>query len=182
PNNTRNFALFVREQPGVSSCLDSDQAYVGLIGPNGAFQSLVFSVNGNRPTANNWTLDGVDNLDRGGNFSLLTYPSIDALAEFQVLRSNYSPEFGRNSGGQISAITRSGTSQLHGSVFEFFRNDVLAANNFFNNRYAIVRPPLRYNDFGFTIGGPLPLPGLSSSSTKKTFFFYSQEWRRSIDY
>jgi Carboxypeptidase regulatory-like domain/TonB dependent receptor len=182
PNNTRNFALFVREQPGVSSCLDSDQAYVGLIGPNGAFQSLVFSVNGNRPTANNWTLDGVDNLDRGGNFSLLTYPSIDALAEFQVLRSNYSPEFGRNSGGQISAITRSGTSQLHGSVFEFFRNDVLAANNFFNNRYAIARPPLRYNDFGFTIGGPLPLPGLSSSSKAKTFFFYSQEWRRSIDY
>jgi hypothetical protein len=182
PNNTRNFALFVRNQPGVSSCLDSDQSYVGLIGPNGAFQTLVFSVNGNRPTANNWTLDGVDNLDRGANWSLLTYPSIDALAEFQVLRSSYSPEFGRNSGGQISAITRSGTSEFHGSVFEFFRNDVLAANNFFNNANSLPRPPLRYNDFGFTLGGPLAIPRLYDSSKTKTFFFYSQEWRRALDY
>jgi len=182
PNNTRNFALFMRNQPGVSSCLDSDQSYVGLIGPNGAFQTLVFSVNGNRPTSNNWTLDGVDNLDRGANWSLLTYPSIDALAEFQVLRSNYSPEFGRNSGAQISVITRSGTGQFHGSVFEYFRNDVLAANNFFNNSNSLARPPLRYNNFGFTLGGPLFIPGHYNSSKTKTFFFYSQEWRRAIDY
>lgn len=124
----------------------------------------------------------LDNLDRGANLTLLTYPSVDALEEFKLLRSNYSPEFGRNSGGQINAVTRSGGRDFHGGVFEFFRNDVLAANNFFNNFYAVPRPPIRYNNFGFTIGGPVYMPGVYNANRKKTFFFYSQEWRCVIDY
>jgi hypothetical protein len=180
--NTRNYAQLVALQPGVSTSLTSDQMYVGVSAPNGAMNILAFSINGNRPGQNNWTLDGADNLDRGGNVTLLTYPSIDSIQEFQVLRGNYSPEFGRSSAGQINVITRSGTKNFHGGIYEFFRNDLLAANNFFNNRNALPRPPLRYNDFGFTFGGPLRIPGMRGSRETKTFFFYSQEWRRAIDY
>jgi hypothetical protein len=103
------------------------------------------SVNGNRPTQNNWTIDGADDFDRGANLVLLNYPSIDSIAEFKVLRSNYLPEHGRSSAGEVTVITRSGTNSFHGSVYEFFRNDVLNANNFFNNSATpqVARPPLR---------------------------------------
>jgi len=179
PINTRNYSQLVALQPGVSSGLASDQAYVGVSTLNGGINSVAFSVNGARFTQNNWTLDGADNLDRGSNQTLLTFPSIDSIAEFKVLRGNYDPEFGRGSGGQINVITRSGTNTYHGSAYEFFRNDILEANNFFNNLKQLPRPPLRYNNFGFTIGGPVYLPRLKSG---KTFFFFSQEWRRVIDY
>ncbi len=131
--NTRNYSQLVALQPGVSSGLASDQPYVGVSGLNGGLNSVSFSINGARESQNNWTLDGADNVDRGSNKSLLTFPSIDSIGEFKVLRGNYDPEFGRGSGGQINVVTRSGTSTYHGSAFEFFRNDVLAANNFFNN-------------------------------------------------
>jgi len=84
-----------------------------------------------------------------------------------------------DSSGAVVSGARSGTSAYHGSAFEFFRNDVLAANNFFNNLRELARPPLRYNNFGFTIGGPVLIPRVYS---KKTFFFFSQEWRRVINY
>ncbi|PYY17777.1 MAG: adenylyl cyclase [Acidobacteria bacterium] len=168
--NTRNFAQLVALSPGVSTNLASDQLYVGATSPTGLSNQMNFSVNGNRPTQNNWTIDGADNFDRGANLTLLNYPSIDALAEFKILRSNYLPEQGRSSGGEINLVTRSGTNNFHGSAYEYFRNDVLNANNFFNNRSQIKRPPLRWNDFGFTVGGPIV--------KNKTFFFYSQEWRK----
>lgn len=171
---TRNYEQLVALQPGVSTALASDQIYVGVSNPVGTSNQVNFAVNGNRPTQNNWTVDGADNFDRGANLTLLNYPSIDSIAEFKVLRSNYLPENGRSSGGIINVVTRSGTNDFHGSAYEFFRNDVMAANNFFNNRAGISRPPLRWNDFGFTIGGPVV--------KSKTFFFYSQEWRRVITY
>jgi hypothetical protein len=171
---TRNYEQLLVLQPGVSTALASDQIYVGVSNPVGTSNQVNFAVNGNRPTQNSWTVDGADNFDRGANLTLLNYPSIDSIAEFKVLRSNYLPENGRSSGGIVNVVTRSGTNDLHGSAYEFFRNDVLAANNFFNNRFGIARPPLRWNDFGFTVGGPI----LKS----KTFFFYSQEWRRVITY
>jgi hypothetical protein len=177
--NTRNYSQLVVLQPGVSSGLASDQPYVGVSGLNGGVNSVSFSINGARESQNNWTLDGADNVDRGSNRTLLTFPSIDSIAEFKVLRGNYDPEFGRGSGGQINVVTRSGTSTFHGGAYEFFRNDVLAANNFFNNLRELARPPLRYNNFGFTIGGPVFIPRLYS---KKTVFFFSQEWRRVIVY
>ncbi len=177
--NTRNYSQLIALQPGISSGLDSDAPYVGVSGLNGGTNLLLLSVNGARPSQNNWTLDGADNVDRGSNLTLLTFPSVDSIAEFKVLRGNYNPEFGRGSGGQIDVVTRSGTSAYHGSAFEFFRNDALAANNFFNNLRELTRPPLRYNNFGFTIGGPVFIPRVY---TKKTFFFFSQEWRRVINY
>jgi len=168
--NTRNFAQLVALSPGVSTNLASDQLFVGATSPTGFSNQMNFSVNGNRPTQNNWTIDGADNFDRGANLTLLNYPSIDALQEFKILRSNYLPEQGRSSGGEINLVTRSGTNNFHGSVYEYFRNDVLNANNYFNNQAKIKRPPLRWNDFGFTFGGPI--------IKNKTFFFYSQEWRK----
>lgn len=171
---SRNYEQLVALQPGVSTALASDQVFVGVSNPTGTSNQINFSFNGNRPTQNNWTIDGADNVDRGANLTLLAYPSIDSIAEFRVLRANYLPEHGRSSSGEVTVITRSGTNQFHGSVYEFFRNDKLNANNFFNNRTGLARPELRWNDFGFTVGGPI--------IKNKTFFFYSQEWRKIITY
>ena len=172
--STRNYEQLLVLQPGVSSALASDQLFVGVTNPTGTSNQINFSVNGTRPTQTNWTIDGADNVDRGANLTLLNYPSIDSIAEFKVLRSSYLPENGRSSGGIVNVVTRSGTNSFHGSAYEFFRNDVLQANNFFNNFNKLERPPLRWNDFGFTLGGPI--------WKGKTFFFYSQEWRRIITY
>lgn len=171
---TRNYEQLLVLQPGVSTALASDQLYVGVSTPGGTSAQVNFAVNGNRPTQNSWTIDGSDNFDRGANLTLLNYPSVDSIAEFKVLRSNYLPENGRSSGGIVNVVTRSGTNGFHGSAYEFFRNDDLAANNYFNNLAKIPRPALRWNDFGFTLGGPI--------IKNKTFFFYSQEWRRIITY
>jgi hypothetical protein len=179
---TRNWEQLVTLQPGVSSNFASDQLFIGVSNPTGSSNQVNLSINGNRPTQNNWTIDGADNVDRGANLTLLSYPSIDSIAEFKVLRSNYLPEHGRSSSGEITAITRSGTSVFHGSAYEFFRNDVLNANNFFNNRAKVARPALRWNDFGFTVGGPVYIPHVYNEKKEKTFFFYSQEWRRIITY
>lgn len=171
---TRNFTQLMVLQPGVSSAFASDQMFVGVSNPTGSSNQINLSVNGARPTQNNWTIDGADNFDRGANLTLLAFPSIDSIAEFKVLRSNYLPENGRSSGGEVNLVTRSGTNAFHGSAYEFFRNDVLQANNYFNNLDGLARPPLRWNDFGFTIGGPI--------WKGKTFFFYSQDWRKIITY
>lgn len=179
--NTRNFAQLVQLSPGVVGNL-ADQVYVGVSNPLGTGNTVSISINGARPGANNWTVDGADNVDRGSNQTLLNYPSVDAIAEFRVLRGQYTAEFGRSLGGQINVVTRSGANAFHGDAYEFFRNDQLSANNFFNNRSGIPRPPLRYNNFGYTFGGPLVIPRLYNTDRNKTFFFWSQEFRRVITY
>ena len=179
--NNRNYEQLVALMPGVSTGV-SDQIYVGVSNPSGQSNQINFSINGNRPTQNNWTIDGADNVDRGANLTLLNYPSIDSIEEFKVLRGEYSPEFGRSSGGEINVVTRSGNSTFHGSAYEFFRNNDLNANNFFNNRNGIARPPLRYNDFGYTLGGPIFIPGVYNKDKNKSFFFFSEEFRRVITY
>ncbi len=172
--NTRNYEQLVSLMPGVSTGLASDQIYVGASNPVGTSNQINFAINGSRPTQNSWNIDGADNVDRGANLTLLAYPSIDSIAEFSVQRSNYNAEFGRSSSGQINVITNAGTNQFHGDVYEFFRNDVLDANTYQNNRNNIPIPPLRYNDFGGTVGGPI--------WHDRTFFFFSEEARRVITY
>ncbi len=186
--NNRNYEQLVALMPGVSSGA-SDQLYIGATNPLGS-NVVSFAINGQRNSANYWTVDGADNVDRGSNLTLLNYPSVDALAEFKVLRSTYSAEFGRAGGGQINVVTKSGTSQFHGSFYEFVRNDAFAANNWINNANKVNLgpdgkarvPPLRYNDFGYTIGGPVYIPGHYNKDRNKTFFFFSQEFRRVITY
>ena len=200
---TRNYEQLVALMPGVVSS-PTDELYIGNSAPAGTAATLPFSINGNRNSANNWTVDGADNVDRGSNLTLMTFPSIDAIAEFKVERSLYTADSGRAGGGQISVITKSGTNQFHGGLYEFWRNDALAANNFSNNANKVntidsanplnncstnftstckaKAPALRWNDFGGTIGGPIYIPGKFNRDKNKTFFFYSQEHRRIITY
>jgi hypothetical protein len=186
--NNRNYEQLVALMPGVSNGA-SDQLYIGATNPLGT-NTVSFAINGQRNSANYWTIDGADNVDRGSNLTLLNYPSIDSLAEFKVLRGLYTAEFGRAGGGQINVVTKSGTNQFHGNAYEFVRNNAFAANNWWNNSQRLNLgsdgkanvPPLRYNDFGYTFGGPIYIPGKFNKDKNKTFFFFSQEFRRVITY
>lgn len=180
PLGTRNYEELVTLMPGVISAA-SDQLYIGTANPFGQTNVVSYSMNGQRNSSNNWTVDGADNVDRGSNLTLLNYPSVDAIAEFKVTRSAYDAASGRAGGGQVTVITKSGTNQFHGDAYEYFRSDVLNANDFISNRAGRSRNPLRYNDFGYTFGGPVLLPHVYDGRDK-TFFFFSQEIRRVINY
>jgi hypothetical protein len=182
--NNRNYEQLLTLQPGVAyGSATNDQLYIGSSLPAGTSNQVAFSINGDRPTANNWTIDGADNVDRGANLTLLSYPSVDAISEFVTLRGTYEAEYGRSASGQINVVTKSGTNNYHGDVYEFLRNDAFNANNYFNKLTTPNSPvpPLRYNDFGFTLGGPIVIPHVYNGKDK-TFFFYSQEFRRVITY
>jgi hypothetical protein len=130
--NNRNYEQLLLLQPGVSYGGASDQLYIGTSLPAGTSNQVAFSIDGSRPSSNNWTLDGADNVDRGANLTLLSYPSVDAIAEFKTLRGTYLAEYGRNASGQIDVVIKSGQNALHGSAYEFFRNDKFNANAYFN--------------------------------------------------
>ena len=186
---TRNYQQLITLLPGVNPS-NQDGLYVGNSLPSGQTNAIPFSINGTRNSASSFTVDGADNVDRGSNQTLLNTPSIDSIAEFKVARSTYSAELGRAAGGQVSVITKSGTSQIRGNVFEFVRNDGFAANNFLNNANRLnlgpdgtaTVPQLRYNNFGWTLGGPLFIPKIYNTQKNKTFFFFSEEFRRVITY
>src|SRR6266566_4559497 len=180
--NSRNYAALVLLVPGASDSGNADQIFPGATAPVGT-NLMSFQINGNRREENNWQVDGADNVDRGSNLTLLSFPSIGAISEFRVVHGVYDAESGRSAGGQVNVITRSGTSDIHGGLYEFFRNNILNANTFFNNRSnpAVPRPPLRYNDFGGTVGGPVYIPGIYRKRDK-TFFFVSEEARRIVTY
>ncbi len=166
--NGRSFTQLATLVPGVSNQSGQDEGTVGIYG------NVAFSMNGGRTEYNNWELDGGDNMDNGSNTSLNVYPSIDAIAEFRVLTSNYGAQYGRNGSGTVEVETKSGTSSFHGDVYEFVRNDALNARNYFQTSV----PPYKKNDFGYTLGGPIYIPGHYNTDKQKTFFFWSQEWRR----
>src|SRR5207253_3954158 len=119
---------------------------------------------------------GGDNMDNGSNATLNTYPSLDAISEFRVLTSNYGAQYGRNGSGTVEVETKSGTSHFHGDVYEFVRNDAFNARNFFQDRV----PEYKKNDYGYTIGGPFYIPRVYNEDKSKTFFFWSQEWRKDV--
>lgn len=169
--NNRNFEQLVTLQPGVANGLP-DQIGFGISNTDSV------SVNGERSSSNNWTVDGSDVNDTGSNQTLLNVPSIDALSEFTLERSTYDAQYGRSGGGQVNVATKSGTSQFHGDAYEFFRNNILDANEYFNKGAGNPRPPFRYNDFGYTVGGPFFIPNHYNTDKSKTFFFFSQEFRR----
>jgi hypothetical protein len=169
----RNFQQLVTLQPGVVNNLGDEPGF-GL----GSVSSI--SVNGARETANNWSVDGADINDSGSNATLLNIPSIDAIQEFTLERSSYDASFGRSGGGQIVVATRSGTQAFHGSAYEFVRTENANANSYFNNLAGEPRSPDHYNDFGFTVGGPIFIPRVYNRDRKKTFFFWSEEWRKTV--
>src|SRR5260370_24089129 len=120
--NGRNFTQIVALTPGVVN-QGPDEAEVGVT-------NIFFSVNGGREEYNNWELDGGDNMDNGSNATLNVYPSLEAIAEFKVLTSNYSAQYGRNGSGTVEVETKSGTRSFHGNAYEFVRNDIFNANTF----------------------------------------------------
>lgn len=167
----RNFQQLVTLQPGVVNLLGDEPGF-GL----GSVSSI--SVNGARTTANNWSVDGADINDSGSNATLLNIPSIDAIQEFTLERSSYDASFGRSGGGQIVVATRSGTQQFHGTAYEFARTANTNANTYFNNLNGLPRASDHYNNYGFTLGGPVIIPHVYNTDRKKTFFFWSEEWRK----
>ena len=170
--NNRNFIQLVALQPGVSST-EPDQ-----VGFGGISSTLAVSVNGNRTSANNWTVDGADINDSGSNLTVVNVPSVDAIAEFKLERSTYDAQYGRSGGGQVNVVIKSGTREFHGDAYEFVRNDLFNANTFLLDKAGKPKPPFRYNNFGYTFGGPLFVPHLYNTDKSKTFFFWSEEWRR----
>jgi len=179
PLNGRSFQSLIQLTPGV------------VLTANNGFDTGQFSVNGQRANSNYWMVDGVSaNIGisaspspgsgiagtlgstsvLGGTNSLV---SVDALQELRIETSTYAPEFGRTPGGQISIVTRSGTNQFHGTAFDYFRNDALDANDWFNgfmNNPALPKAKERQNDFGGTFSGPI--------LKNNTFFFFSYEGLR----
>lgn len=132
---------------------------------------------GGRNDQKNMTIDGVTNLDTGSNGSIHSMPSMDSVAELKVLASNYAAEYGRNSGGTVTVITRGGTKQFHGSGSWYYRHEDLNANDYFNNLAGRQKTPYRYNIAGYTIGGPVPVPRSMTKLNGKLFFFFSQEFQ-----
>lgn len=124
------------------------------------------NINGNRGDSQNLTVDGAFNLVAGSNGSLMNNVNSNFIQEVKIQTSNANAEYGRTAGVTYNIVTKNGTNQWHGSAFETFRNDKLDARNFFS----VQKTKLRYNDFGYTIGGPI--------KKDKLFFFYGQEWKR----
>jgi carboxypeptidase family protein len=152
PLNGRDWTQLATLQPGISSIRTQPAVGAGDRGQRGFGTQM--TVNGGRPAQNNYRLDGtsINDYSNSAPGSVLGADlGSDAVAEFSVLSSNYPAEYGRSSGGVINAITRSGTNEFHGSVYEFLRNSALDASNFFDS----ARPPFKRNQFGATAGGPI---------------------------
>jgi outer membrane receptor protein involved in Fe transport len=176
PMNGRSFQTLIQLAPGV------------VLTPSNQGAEGQFSVNGQRTASNYWMVDGVSanigtsaNFSAGngvggalGSFSVLggtnSLVSIDAMQEFRIQTSSYAPEFGRMPGAQISIVTRSGTNQFHGTVFDYLRNSDLDANNWFADQAGLPKPAEKQNDFGGTFSGPIV--------KDRTFFFFSYEGLR----
>jgi len=163
PLNGRNFTQLITLVPGVSNQTGQDEGVVGVQG------SIAYSVNGGRTEYNNWEIDGGSDLDNGSNASLNLYPSVDAIGEVEVLTSNYGAQYGRNGSGTVEVETKSGSNTFHGSAYEFWRNELLNAHNYFDVP-GTEKAAYKKNDFGYTLGGPI--------WKNHTFFFWSQEFRR----
>lgn len=170
--NGRNFTQLIALAPGVSNQTGQDEAKVGVQG------SVKYSVNGGRVEYNTFEVDGSDVLNTGLNgasSTLMVYPSLDAIQEVKVLTSNYGAQYGRTASGTVQVVTKGGGTALHGNIYDFARNEMFNARNYFD----IIRnkPPLyRRQDFGGTLGGPLSVPHLYDHKDK-TFFFFSEEVR-----
>ena len=139
-----------------------------------------FTVNGQRPNSNNITIDGIANIDTGDNGGNMATTNIDAVAEFKVLTNSYQAEYGRAVGGQIQVVTKSGSRDFHGSGYWYGRRGSWDANTWLNNRSGTAKAATSRNDSGYTIGGPVMVPGFNSER-KKLFFFFSQEFERRVN-
>ena len=163
PLNGRNVLQLALLQPGVTE----------TTGPSGGF-----SISGGRGDSVTYLLDGGNNNNLLNNLVVFN-PNPDTVAEFRILTSNYTAEYGRNGGGIVSVMTKSGTNDIHGSAFEFLRNNALNANSFFNNLNKVPREVLKRNQFGFTLGGPLTIPKIVNGKDR-LFIFGGYQGQRQV--
>ena len=167
--NGRSMYSLISLTPGASSGQGDFQIPTPVAGDGNV------SFNGMRGSHNLYLLDGAESADRGGAGNSDVMPSLDAIAEFRLMTSNYGAEYGLSSSATMTAVIKSGTRQLHASGWEFLRNDALDARNYFNpapNKVA----ELRFHTYGFNVGGPVDF----WAKEHKTFFFYNMEWRSLI--
>ena len=168
--NGRSFVQLIELSPGVSNQTGQSE---GVTGPGG---SVSYSINGGRTEYNNWEIDGGDVLDSGSMSNLNVFPNVDALDEVQILTSSYDAQYGRSGSGSIEAVTKSGTNHLHGDAFEYLRNQMFNARNYFDLPNDAIGA-YKKHDFGGTIGGPIVIPHIYNGHDK-SFFFFSEEIRR----
>ncbi|MFN0124494.1 MAG: carboxypeptidase regulatory-like domain-containing protein [Blastocatellia bacterium] len=163
PLNGRNFVQLAILSPGVSG---AGQGMRGTImsgtRPDDLRPGTELFVNGNRESSNNYLYDGIDNNDRL-TLAIIVRPAVEAIREFKIQTNLFSAEQGRNPGGQVNVVTKSGSNDWHGTAYEFIRNQALDANNFFSNRAGQKKPQFQQNQFGGAFGGRL--------IKNKTFFF-----------
>jgi len=171
--NGRNYYQLLSIIPG--AVVTADDALDTNLATN------TININGNRGVSNNLSVDGGNNLNAGSNASQINNVGIDFIQEVKLQTSNFSAEYGRNSGANINVITKRGTNDFRGTLFEYGRNDALDARDAF----AAVAPKLRYNNYGFSVGGPMPYLGfgddggkLFRSGKNKFFFFGGMEWKK----
>ena len=167
--NGRNVLQLAALVPGAAASIPDFDT------PMAQTQNRAISYGGQRSDHNNWLINGGEAYDRGGGGILIVSPSQDSLQEFKVMTSNFAADLGQSSGAMITMATKSGTMNYHGGAWEYVRNDELDATPWANNFQGRAKPELRYNMFGFNVGGPVPI-----GKEKKTFFFYNMEWRRLI--
>jgi len=172
--NGRNVTGLAALGLGVSNNLPPFGGVDALTSANG------ISFNGTRTEHNIYLLDGAEQNDRGCGGCFMNLPSQDAIAEFQTLDSNYSPDYGLGSGGTILMVLKSGTHKFHGELYEFNRNTVYDANDYFTKSAGQERSKFQLNEPGGNISGPLFIPHLYNTNRSKTFFFWNEEWRRLI--
>ncbi len=165
PLNGRNALDLLSTQPGVTPS-----------NPDNTGQAGGYSIGGGRTDSVTFLLDGGNNNNLLNN-SYVSNPNPDAIAEFRVLQSNYTAEYGRNAGGVVSVVTKSGTNELHGTAYDYLRNQDFNANDFFSNELGQPRNVLKRNQFGGTIGGPIVIPKLINGRNK-LFFFFSYQGQR----
>ena len=169
--NGQSPLFFTRTVPGVVSranLAESTQQYG------------TSNINGSQSTSLHVMVNGGTNQDTGANGGWMAPISLDNVQEVTVLTSNYQAQYGRSSGGQISIVTKSGSSTFHGSAFEYFRDRGLTANSWMNNRVGTPKPAYHYHDVGFNFGGPITIPQKFNTNRSKLFFFWSEEWHRQL--
>jgi hypothetical protein len=163
--NGRNYAQLVQLLPG-AVIQSTDSFSIGL-------STTGQAINGVRSPSAYFMVDGADNMDNGANGNTITNPSLDTIAEVKVLTASYSAEFGGRAGALINVVTKGGTREFRGSAYEFLRNQRFDARSFFDRGEPA---PLKFNNPGFTIGGPVSFGGFNQDRTK-LFFFFSQDWK-----
>lgn len=163
--NGRDYTQLLRLIPGVASTtLNTFNPQLSLTQQR---------INGIRTSSAYFTLDGSENHDNGANDNAIVNPNVDAIAEVKIDTASYSAEFGGRAGAMVNVVTKSGTRDFHGTLFEFVRNDAFDARSFFASKV----DALRFNDFGGTIGGPIFIPNKFNTNRDKLFFFFSEEWK-----